>query len=226
MKMLSTIIYNYLLTEYLYLSYLRLNMTDEAIFKLASKFTNVVEISIRNTITAIPTKAFHPVGGHQDKLRRLCFWYQILSIIGSNAFSYLNNLDNILFNQVDIKSIERYAFSFEKSSDNKLFIEFQNCVINGFVFGNNSFDGLKRPTYLIFNNTLKPNMVKHLNELSFLNFLLENGHYKIILINNELDYNDCRNAWIRQHEELQPRIIHLKCLDGKDFNYFKNFKNC
>ena len=73
MKMLSTIIYNYLLTEYLYLSYLRLNMTDEAIFKLASKFTNVVEISIRNTITAIPTKAFHPVGGHQDKLRRLCF---------------------------------------------------------------------------------------------------------------------------------------------------------
>ena len=201
-------------------------MSDEAIFKLASKFKNADLIQFYETIKKIPANAFHPVNGYQDKLKRVCFFYPDLSSIGSNAFSAFNNLNDINFLKSNIKSIEKNAFTFEKYSDQKLMIEFQDCVIDGTVFGNNFFDGLKRPTNLILNNTVQPNMVKHLNEKAFLTFLSENGHNTITLVNNLLDCNDCRNAWLREQQELQSRVNPIKCLDGKDFNDFKNFKNC
>ena len=129
--------------------------------------------------------------------------------------------------QEAIHSIDSNAFNFDKHSDKKLVIEFNDCHINGSAFAEYSFNGTKTETVLVFNNTIGTSQLKYLDEKVFENFMNDVDELnQIYLVNNELDCEDCKNVWLRKHMKLQSKIKPLKCSNGLDFNAFDTFNKC
>ena len=205
-----------------------LSSPDNSIFEALAKFVKIEKISLSNVnITEIPSKAFKPLNGYQNNLRELYFTGKSFTKLGSKAFSQINNLKILSFEQVTFQQIPDKAFSFESGSNFTLILSFAaNERINSSVFAENSLIDIKRPTKLILGSPRYPHKITYLDEKVFLPFLLDKSLNSIDLLGESFDCSDCRNYWIKKNSTISSQITHLNCSNGKDLNDQDNFSSC
>ena len=203
---------------------------DNSLFEAMSRFVNIKEITIRgNNIREIPSNAFHPINGYQNKLNSLTIVDNGIRKLGNNAFYYLKNLTYISLASNSIDYIPNNGFNFEKSSPNVLTLYLDDNPLNASSFADNWFSALQRPTLLNIGNVNQtdPQNIDYLNEKSFLPFLSANELNQIIFYyNNQIDCNDCRNYWIIKNPKFSANIKRIFCTNKKNITDSSNFKNC
>ena len=121
------------------------------------------------------------------------------------AFYNLENLTRIQFFHPEIRKIENQAFSFNKKLSQKLTIEFFFCIMNGSSFDTGSFDGIKRPTQILFQRS----NISFIPESSFKS-VLNHENSNVRFEYSYLNCFDCKNHWmIRDQKDKQ--VNNEKC---------------
>lgn len=153
-------------------------------------------------VTEIPTGFLKPNNGIESKLQSihlvlLSGWKPDSSVtIKSGAFSHLNNLNNIVINGAQIKSIEKEAFKFDKKSDQKLVIKFSNSYLSADSIEAGSFDRIQRN---IVDIVFDSHNIEYVPESSF-KLILDNPNNRLYL-DTELHYSsslNCSDHWIAE----------------------------
>ncbi len=196
------------------------------IFFSISLMLNIERVVIENTnLTKIPSNAFRPVNGVQNKLS-LLYIHQSSSIreIGNYPFYYLPNLIELSIEITSIDFIPSNAFHFQKEFNQTIRIWLDGLKLNGSSFALHSLDFLKRPAVLIFDGSQE---MTYLNESIFAPFFEVNASNKVDLEENfQLDCDDCRSYWINKESKYIDRIKIKKCSNGNDIRNSSNFSNC
>jgi hypothetical protein len=199
------------------------------IFHMLSSITTLEEIHLCYTnITGIPSLAFKPINGAQNNLTFITFAYSSIVEIGDNAFSALENLSFLSFADNKIESIPKTAFNFENDSKEIMQLDLQSNKLNGESFPSDSFNNMKRPTFLYLGNN--PNL-KYLDQHIFQPFLESNIKNKIFIDeggfkNGNFDCDDCRSYWLKKESKYNNRTDLWKCSNGKNYTDETNFAKC
>ena len=194
-----------------------------SIFNVLSKFVNIEFIFLNdNNVKEIPSNAFKPFNGFQNKLKEIYIRDKVLKNLGENSFFSLDSLTTLSFFGTSINSIPKNAFNFEKYSNQTLNINLYNNPINSTSFAFNSLIYTKRPTHLV----LSSNNITYLDEKIFLPFFGENNGNLLYLLNVRIDCMDCRNYWLIKYKEYISKIYYMICSNGNQFQNGKNFKDC
>ena len=200
-------------------------LKDISIYDVLNRLLNVEEINLySNNFHEIPSNAFKAL--KSLKTLRLS---ESFAKLGTKAFAQLNNLTKIEFFYLrSFEHIPDFAFEFEQPSDQTLNITFGDSVaISSSIFSAKTFVNIRRPTRLTFFNYYNgPQRITYLDEKVFLPFLLENSKNVVELITEELNCNDCRNYWMKQHSVISNRITFQGCTNKRPLNYPGNFNNC
>jgi hypothetical protein len=196
------------------------------IFFSISLMLNIESVIIENTnLTKIPSNAFRPVNGVQNKLWQL-YIHDSSSIreIGNYPFYYLPNLRDLSIESTSIDFIPPNAFHLKKEFNETITIWLDWLKLNGSSFALHSLDFLKRPTVLIFDGSLE---MTYLNESIFAPFLEVNPK-NIIDLRDDFPFNcdDCLSFWINKESKYIDRIKIKKCSNGNDIRNNSNFSNC
>ncbi len=196
------------------------------IFFSISLMLNIESVIIENTtLTKIPSNAFRPVNGVQNKLSQL-YIHQSSSIseIGNYPFYYLSNLSDLSIEMTSIDFIPSNAFHFKKEFNQNITIWLDGLKLNSSSFALHSLDFLKRPAVLIFDGSQE---MTYLNESIFAPFLEVNPQ-NIIDLRDDIPFNcdDCRSFWINKESKYIDRIKIIKCSNGNDIRNNSNFSNC
>ncbi len=215
------------ITKRVYITYTPISYSlNQDIFHVLSLMENIEDIRLLSTnLTEIPSNAFKPVNGFQDKLKIVSFWNSSIHKLGDNAFSNLNSVTDLILSQNSINFIPANAFRFENQSKDSLTVDLNNNPLNGSSFELNSFLNIKRPTNLLLFSDPSVGNLTYLDERIFLPFLSLNEN-KINLKNQNIDCNDCRSYWLNKNHQFIERIVNLKCNNGKSFMDENNFSNC
>ena len=203
-----------------------LSSPDNSIFEMFTKFVNLQTLYVQgNNITEIPTNAFRPTVGNQDKLTNLHIIGDKVKKIGDNAFASLNSLQYLGIFDTSIDSIPEYAFNFEKDSVTSLTIALaRNTKLTSAGFHKNSLIHIKRATFLGVGNGA--NNFEYLDETTFMGFLNQTSANIINMLYTNMDCNNCKNYWLRKHPKLLSQLYYLKCSNGKQFDDPANFSSC
>jgi hypothetical protein len=195
------------------------------IFYSLSLMLNIEEIIIINpNIVEVPSYAFRPIVGHQNKLRSIYIESGVIEKIGNYLFYGLNYLTNLSFYANKLDFIPKNAFHFEKTSDETMHLWLGYNSLNDSSFENGSFENFRKPTNL----TLTHNNITYLDENIFLPFLQSNINNSITFKSDDkLNCDDCRNYWLRKEFHLFGNRTNIsKCINGKSFLSNDNFANC
>ena len=197
--------------------------TTSSIFNILSKFKNLESIDIQYlNINEIPEHAFKPIIGFQDKLNTIIIRGPRLRKIHDNAFYFLNNLTYVELWDTNIDVISKNTFAFELNSDQNLTIRFRNCkFMSTFNIDRYTFFNSRRHIIL----DISGNAIPYLDEKAFLTFLLADER-NVIITDQLLDCNDCRNVWLRNYRIIDKRINNLTCSNRKLLNDSSNFISC
>ena len=169
------------------------------VWKMLSSLVNVQFINVRTDINEIPSQAFTPLNGKQTKLNTIYNSNYNKLIIKKMAFYNLENLTSIHFFHPEIQKIENEAFSFNKKSSQRLIIHFWYCIMNDSSFDSGSFDGIKRPTQILFDRL----NISSIPESSFKS-VLDNENNNVRFEYSYLNCFDCKNHWmIRDRKDKQ-----------------------
>jgi hypothetical protein len=186
---------------------------------------NIEFISIsQSKITEIPSYAFKPVIGPQNKLSRLWIESGVVQNIGNYPFFSLNHLNELSVDLNYLDFIPKDAFHFEKESNENLRLWLTANKLNDSSFEIGSFDNLRKPTILNLGYTL----ITYLDEKIFSPFL-ELNHQNFIGFHasDELNCDDCRNYWLKKEYHLFGNRTNIsKCTNGKSFFSNDNFVKC
>jgi hypothetical protein len=195
------------------------------LFLMISSMINLEALWLSHTmVSAIPSHAFRSVNGIQEKLTNLSFDKNIITKVGSSAFSELPNLKSLYFNWNPFETIQSNAFEFRKDSNETLTISFHYTKLDGAGFETGTFNDLKRPTVLLFG--LMDNL-KYLEKKVFQPFFETNIHNKIAFESSEhIDCDDCRSYWLQKEQKYIDRTDLKKCSNGKNFTDNTNFPRC
>ena len=173
----------------------------------------------KNNIRDIPSKAFTPIIGHQNDLEQLHFDGEFNNI-GEDAFYHLNNLRSL---NLDGRYSKLSNNSFHMTPTNKsLGIYFGPSSLTSFVFEEDTFSNIRRPTTISF----LFNQITYLEEKVFLKFFEDNENNKIMVDELVFDCNDCGNYWLVKRAEIAIRMRKMKCSNHKYLNDKSNFKQC
>ena len=178
------------------------------IWKALSSLVNVENINVQLNITEIPSHAFD---GNQINLTNITIKTPNQITIKKTSFYYyyLDNLRYLNFKS-KIDKIESRAIDFSKNLSDKLYISFWD-KIDGKVFDENSFEGLKRPIEISFESE-----INYLPKTSF-KTILDN---KINMIKvNKINCSECENYWMIQMNK-DDQIVSVKCIQNEKLNLF------
>ncbi len=195
------------------------------IFHSLSLMLNIEDIKIRGTrITEMPSYAFKPIVGHQNRLRGIWIDFGVVEKIGNYLFYGLNSLTTISFHSNRLVSITKNAFHLEKPSNETLGLWLSDNRFNDSGFEIGSFENLRKPTDLRLNHTF----ITYLDENIFLPFLQSNDKNLITFESDDkLNCDDCRNYWLRKEFHLLGNKTNIsKCTNGKSFLSNDNFVHC
>ena len=204
-----------------------LNM-ETRIFEILSSFVNIEFIYLNEKgLNEIPSKAFQPINGYQERLKHLFLGYFVE--IGKIAFSNLKNLVWLTFSQAEFDSMPDYTFEFEEHSNDTFHLRFLNKLNISAAFNQKTLLNIRRPTKLNFHDL---DNIKFLDQDVFLPFLLDDERNTIDVSvsiwkneSEEFDCNDCRNYWIIKNQNLTKRVT-ANCSNKKQLNDPDNFKKC
>jgi hypothetical protein len=193
------------------------------IFYALTLILNIESIVIQQSnITEIPSYAFKPVIGPQNKLNLLWIDNGVVQKIGNYPFFSLNHLNELSVDANNLDFIPKDAFHFEKESNEDLVLMMVANNLNDSSFEIGSFDNLRKPTLLYLDNTL----MTYLDEKIFSPFL-ELNHQNFIKFNYGLNCDDCRNYWLKKDYHLFGNRTNIsKCTNGKSFFSNDNFVKC
>ena len=160
-----------LVTKRLTLMYNDKLIMDNSTFEQLSSFKNIEVMEVfRNGFHEIPSKAFLPINGYQEKLKNLSLG-QDFTKMGNKAFSNLKNLAHLSFESARFKSLPDYAFEFEEHSNQTFHLLFWMDLNISSAFNEKTLLNIRRPTTLYLRDL---DSVQYLPEKVFLPFLLEN----------------------------------------------------
>ncbi|CAG2159623.1 unnamed protein product, partial [Oppiella nova] len=205
---------NYLLTKTLLISNNPVLSSPEpmVIFDILSQFVNIESINFsHNNVTDIPSDAFRPINGYQNKLTSLSLSGDFKHL-GDNAFASLNSLQSLSVDQSSIDYIPEKAFAFNQPSKQRLDLHlFNSPYINSSSFAVNSLTNIKRETYLDLQVFKWPNPITYLDEKVFGAFL--DAHYanQVNIGGQYVNCTDCRTAWVRNIYKNYDRILGFMC---------------
>ena len=216
-----------LVTKHLILSNNSKLSMDNTIYDILSSFVNIERIEIPFIgLNEIPSKAFRPINGYQERLKFLLLG-QGFTIIGKNSFSNLKNLDWLSFLSAKFTKMPDYTFEFEEYSNKTFHIEFVWDLNINSAFNEKTLLNIRRPTTLYLRGL---HSVTYLDEKVFLPFLLEDQRNSIELtmtntFDNVFDCNDCRNYWLKKNKNINKNC-NIICSNNKYLNDPDNFKKC
>ncbi len=200
------------------------------IFNSLSMISNIEHIQMERTnITEIPSYAFQPLNGFQNKLKAIYIGYGPLKKVANYAFYNLNSLVALgLYNSL-IDFIPSNAFHFRKESKKPMDILISNNQLNDSSFETNAFNNIKREAALFLDGNPK---ITYLDEKIFAPFFDLNVNNTVELRYNYLDCNDCRSFWLKKYigiirdEHGYHHRVSDQCTNGKNFLDTNNFANC
>ncbi len=143
---------------------------------------------LSSKIFEIPENAFRSLIGLQKNLNFINF--SSLEKIGKNAFHYLPNLTDFLFDLNRLDFIPENAFNLLKESDIPLNLDLGHNQLNSSSFHVSAFDNIKRPVKLILNY----NKITYLDKHIFEPLLNQNKINKLSI--NTIDCDNCCNFWL------------------------------
>ena len=143
---------------------------DNTIYDILSSFPKMDSIYLEDIgFKEIPSKAFRPINGYQNKLRILYIMEDITKI-GNHSFSSLKNLSFLELNIGKLVSFPDYAFEFEEYSDQPFNLVFI-LATNFSPFNEKTLLNIRRPTKIVFAYMYN---AYFLEEKVFLPFFLDN----------------------------------------------------
>jgi len=190
---------------------------------------NIETIALESKgITEIPEYAFK-----QKKLRSLNLGPSEgdfgqtgeLRSIGNNAFTLLDNLEDLKINYQKLSQIPVDAFRFQNVSNKTLSIQINNNSLTGNSFVVGAFSNMSRPTVL----DLSSNGIQYLKKDIFMPFLEADAQNVLKFDYNPIDCKDCLSLWIRENFNSEFSGIVGSCADGSSLfnpNNFLNQTNC
>ncbi len=192
------------------------------IFQALSSMKNLEVLYLFNTnISEIPSNAFRPINGIQNKLYLICFDYSPIEKIGNNPFYDLNNLTYLSFKFSLIDSIPKNAFNLRNDSIFTLSLMLQFSNLNGSSFENGSLNNLKRPTDLELGGNTR---LTYLDQTIYQPFFESNAKKSLFFgESKEIDCNDCRNYWLKKDPKYSNRTDLTICLNGRKYKDSRNF---
>ena len=202
----------------------RLSNQDNSIFEMLTKFVNLEQLYLTgNNIIEIPDKAFQLTNGYQNKLKTLVIGGTSIKRIGNNILTSLNLLDYFKLDNTSINTIPEFAFAFDQESNENLELRITNNVLlNDNALHESALVYFKRPVTLDLEYQM--NLFENIDNV-LVNFLRNNEENKII-IDEPIDCNNCKFAWLKLNQDLFKQILTLKCENGKDINFQVHFQKC
>jgi len=177
---------------------------------------NLHEIGKAKHITEIPDQAFDGL----TNLTRIWIHEGRLKTIGQNIIRNLKNISLVDFTNNQIDTIADNAFTTDVMHTDVVEIYLPINKLN--VDQMNVFRNINYPISL----DIQFNNITYLDE-SIFGPILRN-YDKSIIMNSNMDCNDCRNVWLIRDEklrrELKPYV--LQCSDGYIFDDELHFHGC
>ncbi len=197
-------------------------------FIMLSLMKNINAISIYgNNITEVPSYAFKPILGNQNKLKFLnIHGEENLRLVNDYAFYNLGSLTHLGIYANSKNYIFPNAMNFHKDSNELLHVFLDSFYFNGSYLGNNTFSNTRRPTVLHSDCRKYSCQLSFLNENVFSHFFSLNIKNRIDFTNHLIDCDDCRSYWLRKNVTHFERIDGLSCTNGNNFLNNNNFINC
>ena len=159
------------------------------------------------------------------------------SRISSGAFN-VDTFEIIDISWTNLSVIEDNAFVSTNNFDNNFILKLiNNPLLSSYSFTEKSFSNILKPTklYLGHHYYHRDTLITYLPEKTFLPFLWVSPNNLIGLFGVNLDCNDCRNAWLKNHTMELKRIMRavrlttlkpLTCANKRNFDDERNFNDC
>lgn len=105
---------------------------------MLNQLIELTSLSIGLNVDLIPPNALQPIGGRESKMKNLVIAAKQNLTIETGAFQSFNKLTQLFFHLTAIKRIEKEAFKFNKKSESRLNLFFDNTKLTGKLIYNNS----------------------------------------------------------------------------------------
>jgi len=218
------------------------SLPNHDFFLMLSLMKNIERIHIFETdILEIPSYAFRPIEGYQNKLKILDISGHKLRELGNYPFYDLNSLTKLRLSLSSIDYIPSNAFNFRTDSKESLDIYLDYYLFDGNYsdIEKNALLNIERPTTLYaFRKDSDFYVIQFLDEKIFSPFFDMNENNRIIfnksivtvdgkyVENIWLNCNDCRSYWILKNRKYLERIEGLACINDISLLDNNNFLNC
>lgn len=181
--------------EELILNQVHLNSTELTsgghLFQFSSKLTGLRSLVVNGTnLERINANAFD--SSSQVKLTQIKLTNNLISSIGSGAFSALLNVTGIDLSSNRIRFIDDFALSFDLSSGKPVQIDLDHNLLNSTGFSRSSLKRLDNRPLIIF---MRHNHLNYLPEAIFRQTMQSNS-IKLFLAGNPVECTNCMNYWM------------------------------
>lgn len=176
------------------------------IFVMLSSLINLEVLKIFGTrISEIPSNAFRPILGLQNKLSEIFLENNAIKTIGNYSFYDLTNLFWLDISENPLEYISMNAFNFRNDSNKVLRLDLSLFkIFNGSSFAIDSLSNIKRPTELSLDENRN---FKFIDEKIFLPFIESNPQNRVRLYGTtQLDCKDCRSYWMIKEKKRSIRV--------------------
>ena len=202
----------------------KLSSLDNNFFKDLASYTDLEVLNFNQiNIKEIPSKPFY-TDNTLTSLYYIEFIGKSFEKLGSNVFSEMSKLEEIVFDSTSIDFIPNNAFAMNNSEHER------NLTI---TFSNNRLLNASSFSPYFLNNTnprvrlnLDLDDFAYLDENIFHPFLMEYpiGYRTINFYSAKFDCTHCRNAWLRKYPDVLSQIENLRCSNGNRLEDEDNFK--
>ena len=201
------------------------------VWKLLSGFVNAEEIEVGLNDSSkyyyifqivVPSQAFISFNGKQSNLNKIKLDFNYKKVgIDKKAFYNLENLNKLILHNGDFIQIESEAFAFRKKSTEKLQIVFSDSLLYDNTFQVRSFDALRRPVNIIFDNLKIHRNISYLHESVFKSVFDYDESSTITFHQTYINCTDCRNQWLlRDRKDRQVKDAY--CIHSVNITLFNS----